>query len=157
MRIVVLSDTHGSFFRFQQVVEAQPSADAILFLGDGWRELEDIRMLYPNKKILSVRGNCDLGSMDPEEAVMMAQGKKILFTHGHNHGVKMGEGQLITFARAAHADIVLYGHTHVARTSYEEGIYVMNPGSASSPREGDPTYGIIDITKAGIVTNLITL
>ena len=37
----------------------------------------------------------------------------------------------------------------------ENGIYIMNPGSASSPRDGKkPSYGIIDITKSGILMNI---
>ena len=54
------------------------------------------------------------------------------------------------FARKNGADILLYGHTHIAFTDYDDGLYIMNPGSCGRPREGLPSYGIIDITKAGV-------
>ena len=31
----------------------------------------------------------------------------------------------------------------------------MNPGSLSIPRQGGPTYGILDITSQGIMTNIV--
>jgi putative phosphoesterase len=157
LRIVVLSDTHGDFRGFYRIVNDQAGADLFLFLGDGARELEEIRDLYPDKKILSVKGNCDLGSPDPEEAVCMAGEKKILFTHGHMLGVDRSDERLLDFARASRAQVALYGHTHVARIHYENGVYLMNPGSVSKPREGGPSYGILDITPAGIVPNIVPL
>ena len=42
MRILVVSDSHGHFFRFKEVVEKHRDAELIFFLGDGRRELEDI-------------------------------------------------------------------------------------------------------------------
>lgn len=52
-------------------------------------------------------------------------------------------------------DIVLYGHTHARCNLYEDGLYIMNPGSASCPRDGNkPSYGIIDIVPAGISMNI---
>ena len=42
--------------------------------------------------------------------------------------------------------INLYGHTHQTVTWYDEGLYVLNPGSI---RSGE--YGMIDITPSGIM------
>ena len=56
------------------------------------------------------------------------------------------------------ADIIAFGHTHVRYTNYENGLYVINPGSASCPRDGkSPSYAFIDITDAGIATNIVSL
>ena len=42
--------------------------------------------------------------------------------------------------------------------AYENGIYVMNPGSASCPRDGNPpSYGILDVSSAGVMTNVVFL
>ena len=84
----------------------------------------------------------------------MAGEKKILFTHGHMLGVDRSDERLLDFARASRAQVALYGHTHIARIRYENGVYLMNPGSVSKPREGGPSYGILDITPAGIVPNI---
>ena len=49
-------------------------------------------------------------------------------------------------------DILLHGHTHIPETVYRDGLYIMNPGSL---RGSYGSYGIIDITPQGIVTNII--
>ena len=52
-------------------------------------------------------------------------------------------------------DILLFGHTHVRYNAYEDGIYILNPGSASAPHDGTkPSFGHIDISDAGIVMNI---
>ncbi len=50
-------------------------------------------------------------------------------------------------------DILLFGHTHVPYTAYDDGMYIMNPGSIGYTG----TYGIVDITPSGIMTNIIKL
>ena len=78
-----------------------------------------------------------------------------MFTHGHTYNVKYTLSQLKSAARSNGADIVLYGHTHVAKTEYDDGLYVMNPGSISHPREGAPSYGVVEISSAGVFLNII--
>ena len=57
-------------------------------------------------------------------------GVSVYMTHGHRHQVKLSTGILLKDARAAKADIVLYGHTHTAGCHREDdGLWVMNPGS----------------------------
>ena len=58
MRILVISDTHGNFFKFKDVLEKHRDAELVFFLGDGKREYEDICDLFPERKILAVKGNC---------------------------------------------------------------------------------------------------
>ena len=62
MRAIILSDSHGRFDRLASVVEKHPEAEVFLFLGDGLREWDDLRCLYPEKVFFQVRGNCDLYS-----------------------------------------------------------------------------------------------
>ncbi len=50
------------------------------------------------------------------------------------------------------AYVLLFGHTHNAVTEYEDGLYIMNPGSLSG---STGTYGTLDIVPAGIVTNIV--
>ena len=64
----------------------------------------------------------------------------------------MGYYSVYMAAREQKADILLFGHTHNAMTDYDDGLYVMNPGSL---RGAYATYGILDITEAGIVTNIV--
>ena len=156
MRIVVLSDTHGDHYHLEQAVASQPKADLFIHLGDGERDLEEIAALFPEKKFEFVSGNCDFGSQTPHENELMAGGKRIFYTHGHQYHVKYGISGILDEGRRRKADIVLFGHTHVPLTFYEDGLYLMNPGSLGHPVEGKPTYGVVDITKGGgVVLNIV--
>lgn len=153
MRILVASDTHRDFYSLQQAVLQQPKAEVVIHLGDGEDDAEQIKILYPQKMMLQVRGNCDWGSMLPADGEITLEGKHIFYTHGHNYNVKYGMYTVVMAAREKKADILLFGHTHHELTEYEDGLYIMNPGSLSH----GSTYGIIDITPAGIVTNIVKL
>ena len=83
------------------------------------------------------------------------EGVRIFYTHGHNYNVKYGTQRLSETAKANCYDIVLYGHTHIAKILYEDGIYIVNPGSCSSPRAGKASYAVIDITKQGLMPIII--
>ena len=67
-----------------------------------------------------------------------------------------GTEQLVQMAKENHCDIALFGHTHCSMCAYTDGVYVMNPGSASCPRDGrDPSYGYVDIVDGGVMTNVV--
>ncbi len=149
IRIIAFSDTHGRKSAMYKIFERQ--ADVYIFLGDGERELDEMRKLYPDRKIYNVKGNCDFGSMAPDIDLLSIGGKRIMFTHGHNHGVKYSTDRLFYLALENKIDVMLYGHTHCRDLQYDEGVYVINPGSASSPRDFKaPSYAYIDITDNGI-------
>jgi len=153
MRILVISDSHGKFFRFHDAVQKHLDADLIFFLGDGKREYEDICDLYPRKNILAVKGNCDFISPLPSvNAVNTVQGK-ILYTHGDVFNVKSGTRLLEETAKAQGARLVLYGHTHKQDAHYLDGMYIFNPGSLGY----DGSYGICDLQDSGIVMNHLKL
>lgn len=157
MRIVVFSDSHNNYFALKNIVSAQRTAEMFLHLGDGEKEFDYLCTNFPFKVMRGVRGNCDWGSMGKTNDVVTVGGKKIFFTHGHTQGVKSGLDDFKREAREIGADIALFGHTHVAMTAYEDGIYYMNPGSIAAPQQGPPSYGVIDITDAGIVTFIVSL
>ena len=158
MRAIVFSDSHGNYDVLEKIVERhQKDADLFIHLGDGEREMEYIRYAYPEKKFLFVAGNCDYGSDAPDYDVADFAGKKIFLTHGWRFGVKASLDHIKDEARKFKADVLLFGHTHRAETDYEDGIYIMNPGSCDHPRQGGPSYGIVDITEAGIVLNIVYL
>ena len=155
MRVLVLSDSHGDAYSVLDAVNSQPSARVIIHLGDGADDMDRIIESFPEKTVLQVRGNCDFGSLLPYTGLEIVGGKRIFYTHGHTQGVKMGMYRLISDGRDNKADIILYGHTHKAVTEYEDGVYIMNPGSVSGRYAGFASYGIIDITEAGIVCNIV--
>lgn len=152
MRILVVSDTHGDKKTLHRVILSQPSAQVIIHLGDGQDDIEDEKFLYPEKMFLQVRGNCDWGCALPPVGQIQLENRKIFYTHGNLYNVKYELDEIKLAARLQKADIVLFGHTHIPYTEYEKGLYLMNPGSL---RGADATYGILDLTPQGVVTNLI--
>jgi putative phosphoesterase len=106
MRILVASDTHRDFYSLQQAVLQQPKAEVVIHLGDGEDDAEQIKILYPQKMILQVRGNCDWGSMLPAEGEITFEGKHIFYTHGHNYNVKYGMYTVVMAARDALTNII---------------------------------------------------
>ena len=156
MRILVVSDTHGRWGALYNVIQSQPTAEIVIHLGDGNDDIERIRDQFPGKNLVGVAGNCDflapsgLRSSD----MITAGGRKIFFTHGHVYRVKSGLALLECAAREREADICLFGHTHEPVTDYRNGLYIMNPGSLGHPRNGRPTYGVIDILPSGIFTSI---
>lgn len=169
LTLLALSDTHGRFDRLLEVTSRHKNADAVLFLGDGLRDLSEL----PHdvfQKTCAVRGNCDVfsvGSVDvPNERFLYFGDYRILMMHGHTHGVKADGMRALAYAASRGADVLLYGHTHTSFEQYfpdgydaggvilPKPIYVLNPGSLGSPRDGGPSYGLIDLSAGGIVTSI---
>ena len=160
MELLVFSDSHGRRGNIEEAVKRQiKKPDAIIFLGDGLRDIKDAEI--GDIPVCEVRGNCDAMSMfssdAPDEQCLILGNKRIFFTHGHRYGVKSTLTPLISEAVKRDADIVLYGHTHEgyerelkAENEYgiklQKPLYIMNPGSIGSY----PYYfGVITIDKEG--------
>lgn len=154
MRILVVSDSHGNDANLRRALLAQPKAEVVIHLGDGEEETARAKPSFPEKTFLQVRGNCDWGSSLPTAGEFDAEGVRIFFTHGHLYGVKSGLYTAVCAARERKARVLLFGHTHSPLTDYDDGLYILNPGSLNGWR---PTYGTVDVTPQGVVTNVINL
>lgn len=153
MRIIVMSDSHGSFSRVRRIVESnRAETQSFLHLGDGLEEFEDVHLMYPDLHFVGVKGNNDWGSNDPKTRVIALGGKQLLMAHGDQLMVKLGTSSLLQAAREAKAELALYGHTHVAHCEQVGSIYLINPGSVMSG-----SYLKLDITAQGIEPDFCTI
>ena len=157
MRIVVISDSHKRSDIVEKILYAQPDASHVFFLGDNAGDIEDLQYIFPNKIFHILSGNCDYFYNYPSSSMVSVAGKKIFFTHGHTLSVKYGVENLLKTTRQNGCDIALYGHTHVANILYEDGIYIVNPGSCSQSRNGKESYAVIDIEPNGIMPIIVEL
>lgn len=156
MRIVVFSDSHRNYAVLQEIIRRHPEAETFIHLGDGEWEFQELAREAPaHVLMLSVRGNNDFGSTTQINGCLRVGKTKILYTHGHLYFVQRGLLELENFARASKADIMLYGHTHQAAVLYRDGVHFLNPGSVSQPRDGSPSYGIVDLTGQGIACHIV--
>ena len=157
MRLVVISDSHGHGSVVDRIIRKEKSADAVVFLGDVTSDIEDFTYEYTDKKFYIVSGNCDFFADYPYTAVEKIGGVNVFMTHGHTVGVKGGLGALIKAAKQSDCKIALYGHTHVSDIKYEDGLYIVNPGSCARSRDGGNSYAIIDIKENGILPSIVRI
>ena len=150
-KLIVASDSHGSAVTLQGVLDKERDADALLFLGDGVRDLDTACGPFPGLRVYAVRGNCDLAALEPPEGVAPFDGVNVLYTHGHLYGVKSGLERLWYAARSRGVQLALFGHTHIPFCEESEGVTLFNPGSVGRPWRGQATYGVILLDKGKIV------
>lgn len=146
LRILVLSDSHGQAKTMQRAIEAQPSAEVIIFLGDGYTDFEYCKKFIGNKRVYAVKGNNDFHCEYPKNQVIDVDGIKIYITHGHYEYVKSTLGGVLNKAMENNCKIALYGHTHRQQSDYYKEIHAFCPGAIYNNE-----YGVIDITEKGII------
>lgn len=145
MLIAVISDTHGNkniILKIRQEIKKR-NIKGVIHLGDNIDDVEEI-IEGLDCKFYGVRGNCDLSSF-PEELIVSIENKRFFITHGHRYGVKAGLNNIFYKGRELGVDAVLFGHTHIKIISKEEGMWVINPGSPSLPKDGVQSIALIDI------------
>lgn len=146
MRIGVVSDSHGAVGRLSgllMAMEAGGPLDAVIHLGDGYHDLDEYRAHLP--AVYQVAGNCDWMQRDTEDLLVLS-GARLLITHGHLYQVRQGTDSLLGQAIQDQAQAALYGHTHVPRCEWRNGILLLNPGAAQDGR-----YAILTINRLGAV------
>lgn len=137
MIIGVISDTHHNrqavdrAFKFFQY----KGAELVFCLGDVCQDVRDRDIEY-DMEVVCVAGNMDYASPYPTQRVYEADGIRFFLTHGHNFAVYYSHRQLLEAAKQNHCQAALYGHTHVPFNANENGVLILNPGSASEPRGG---------------------
>lgn len=108
---------------------------------------EVIALLNEHKnKIYAVRGNCEaeVDQMVLEFPVMAdycilsVDGRTFYATHGHIYNQD-------NLPPLQEGDILIHGHTHVLKAQQMDGYILLNPGSVSIPKEGNPaTYAVLE-------------
>ena len=130
MKVLVLSDSHGNYSKMKELFE-KDSYRAVIFLGDGLREAENLYRISGAVPVYRVAGNCDFtfGEMVFTEQIIELAGKRIFITHGHSYSVKSTPARLVERAKQAGCELALYGHTHIPKIEEREGVTLANPGA----------------------------
>lgn len=150
MKILVFSDSHSAL-RFMRYAIDRIKPNAVVHLGDHYDDGQTIAEEYPQLLFYQVPGNCDhyrCSDLVPRILCCRVCGVDLYLTHGHLHKVKATLYSLLADARAAKAQAVLYGHTHVADCRFEEDIWVLNPGSCGY---GGGSCGLVEVEGGRIV------
>lgn len=161
MKIMFLSDMHGSVYYTKRALEIfdREEADHLIILGDqlyhgprnplpkDYDPKEVVEALNEYKeRIIAVRGNCD-SEVDQmlldfpimaDYSVIFYEGKKIFATHGHIYNKA-------NMPNIYEGDVMISGHTHIPLAEKKDGIYILNPGSITLPKENTPnSYAILE-------------
>lgn len=173
--ILAISDSHGKTETLQFILEEFASiCDMIAFCGDGASDMIlNLELARKNRKFAKnfpavtaiVQGNGDDNLFPvnfshslmpkkkadnelfiPKTISAKVAGKNILLTHGNSFGVYYGISNLEQYAAQENADLVLFGHTHIANRTDSATATFINPGSCSLPRQGlPPSFALIKI------------
>lgn len=139
-KVLILSDSHGLT---KEIVEIKNRHHLkyMIHCGDSELSMEDPVL----EDIIKVRGNCDYDSGFPDEKIIKLDSLTFLITHGHLHDVRSGLTNLSYRATEKNAQIVCFGHTHIAGAKKRGHQIFINPGSIRLPRNrSEKTYAILE-------------
>ncbi len=156
-RLLVTGDIHGSYTTWLVLRELLLPEDGFVIAGDffgtryGNYHNEDFQPEAIRKELKAleqpvfyVYGNCDSPDFFPgchDTLSFTALGKSIFLHHGHK-SMKLMQN----------VDIIIQGHTHIYELKKTKTRILMNPGSITSPRNGIPSYGIIEKHLVSIIS-----
>lgn len=145
MKIVLVSDNHGSLKVLKDILNIHQNADYYLHCGDSEMTASMIR------PFVGVRGNNDFGLDYPDYRVIEIDGHRVLVIHGHRYVFFNSIEPLIKKAQELVCDVVFFGHTHMYFDQEIDGIRFINPGSCHYNRDySRPSYAIVDIDQQSI-------
>ena len=150
MKIVIVSDTHGSRKNIENVCECNPDADILIHLGDVEDDEDYIEAIFGCPTHI-VGGNNDFFSSLDREIELDLGPHRAFLTHGHYYNVSLDVDRLWEEAKDRGCDIAMFGHTHRPYLEELDGITLLNPGSLSYPRQEGrmPSYMIMDLADDG--------
>ncbi len=138
----------------ERIIRKIDNMELLLHAGDFIKDAEKLEERL-NIKVEAVVGNCDYPRTSPEERIIEVDSCRIYMTHGHIFEPHDFFNAIIKRSKEKGANLVVFGHTHLATSFEEEGIFFLNPGSISMPRMKGPTYGIIEINEGKINTEIL--
>ena len=127
--IGVISDTHG--YVTPSALQAFAGTDLIIHAGDVG-EPDVLKALKKIAPLVAVRGNMDFGKWAnplPQEETVKIGGVSIQVIHDVQ--------RLRANAQSGSIDAIIFGHSHRRLARETDGIFYLNPGSASYPKYGD--------------------
>ena len=135
-KLLVLSDSHGARDAIKRILnKEQNNVDAVIFLGDGLRDLEQALAFFPHLRVYSVAGNCDYGALEPLDGLA---------------GVKYDLDTLADAAAARGAEVALFGHSHIPHAEQRGNVFLFNPGSCGRCYTGPDTYGLLTLENGAV-------
>ncbi len=149
MKLLIISDTHGVTSPALRCIAEHPEVTQIIHLGDTTADARSIAE-QSGLPVAAVIGNNDRGEPEPPERKVVFGGVKMLLMHGHTRFVERGLANALGAAAEAGADMLMYGHTHFFYYRMDEGLHVLNPGSAGGIKVLSATAALLDVDEGEV-------
>ena len=147
---MLISDIHGDIYNLNKVLDIylKEQCNKLIILGDLFNYGIDLnrndiinRLNLMKDNIVYVRGNCDNNVNDilfdyPYTKEIKINNKSALLTHGHLYTKN--------YLLGSNYDIIIAGHTHIAKIEKDNNKLFINPGSISKSRSGENSFIILD-------------
>jgi len=142
-KVLILSDSHGLTEEVTAIKDYH-EIDYMIHCGDSELAFDASEM----ENFYKVAGNCDMDERYPMEQNLSIDGLQFFVTHGHLFNVKANLLQLGYRAKEENAQIICFGHTHIAGYEKVNEQLFINPGSIRESRgRSENTYAIIEWTE----------
>ncbi len=148
MKVLIVSDSHGLT---KELIELKnkyrTEVETMIHCGDSEFEAHSEAM----SEYIAVRGNCDFDSNFGNDQLVSSKSNGLAFyvTHGHIYNVKMTLMNLRYRAEEIGANVVCFGHSHIAGAELIDNMLFINPGSIRLPRlRKEKTYAILEVDEA---------
>ena len=157
MLIGVVSDTHG--YLNPRVTELLKAVDCILHAGDIGDAgiIEELARIAP---VTTVRGNNDRTgpeSLFPEEATLELDGRTFFLTHQVKVPKTPDDPSMEPYRKTG-ADVVVFGHSHIAFQRQIGTVLFFNPGAAGKRRFNVvPSIGTLELKGGRVQGTIIPL
>lgn len=139
-KVLILSDSHGLTDELAAIKEKFDLKYSI-HCGDSELGMDAPEM----EDFYKVAGNCDFDARYPEDHKIEIGGLTFYITHGHLHNVKSNLNRLSYHAEEAGANVICFGHTHVAGAEKIGDQLFINPGSILQPRNRpEKTFAVME-------------
>lgn len=154
MKILVIGDTHGKLDKFRDIYPKLKDIDLIAHTGDYMRDGKALEKEF-GVPVFCVKGNCD-GGTGSDFKIIESDFGNILLIHGHMQNVKYHLNSLMYKTMEENCRAVFFGHTHQSLICETGGIYFVNPGSLTLPRDGSSgSYAIVRTSKNDFSASIV--
>ncbi|WP_449355644.1 metallophosphoesterase family protein [Virgibacillus natechei] len=147
-KVLILSDSHGLRDEIIEIKERH-QFKYMIHCGDSELDMDTMEL----DGFLKVGGNTDHDARFPEEQILTINGLTFFVTHGHLHDVKANLMTVGYRAEEAGAQVICFGHTHIAGAEQIGKQLFINPGSIRLPRNRiEKTYAIMKFDSIDEIT-----
>jgi putative phosphoesterase len=154
VNVGLIADTHGLLR--PEVLETFAGVEHIVHAGDVGSD-EVLERLEVIASVTAVAGNVDGGLRRrlPDSVELELAGVRVAVIHGHQLARRT---PAVVAGQFPGADLVVFGHSHVASVERVEGTLAVNPGAAGPRRFGKPaTVALAVLEHGGVEARILEL